>query len=490
MLPDAPLVVRAHDGKRHLVAAADQAALALGLRPGMKLAQAQAQLPGLVVQDADPEGDRQALGRMAAWCLRYAPLTAPNTPDGIWLDSTGCAHLHGGEAAMLDSLLTRLRGAGFTARAAIASTPGAAHALARFGNQAACIPGDADRDVAALAPLPVAALRLPASIVETLGRMGLDRIGQLLAAPRAPLARRFGAALLTRLDQATGRVPEPVEPVFPPGVIQSRLAFAEPLITMEAFATVLSRLTPRLCAALERAGQGARRLDLALERVDGTMQVLSVGAARPSRDAGHLGRMMRERLEQLDARPGEEVGVEAMRLVAAQTESLAWTQRDAALAEGDAAPDMSALVDRLSNRLGPGKVFRVEPVESDLPERCVRQVSALQASVLRGSDAGWPGELPRPVRLISPPQPVDALSMLPDQPPAAFTWRRVRRRVQRSDGPERVYGEWWRRDAEMGAVRDYWRVEDEAGRRYWLFRRGDGADPATGDLRWFIHGLF
>jgi protein ImuB len=131
-------------------------------------------------------------------------------------------------------------------------------------------------------------------------------------------------------------------------------------------------------------------------------------------------------------------------------------------------------------------VFRVLPVESDVPERSARRAPPLAAL----GQAAWPTGLPRPVRLLAPPQPVEALSVLPDHPPAAFTWRGVRRRVRRADGPERIAGEWWRRDGERLAVRDYWAVEDEAGRRYWLFRRGDGGDPATGDLGWFLHGLF
>lgn len=479
----------AHDGRRRSILAADAAAVALGLRPGLPLAQAQARVPGLTIAEADPEGDAAALGRLAAWCLRWAPLTAPDPPDGLWLDATGCAHLHasqgaltreGGEAAMLADLLDGLARQGLAARAAAAGTPGAAHAVARFAtwDEPVTVPPGVEAE--AVGPLPVAALRLPAETVDGLRRLGFERVEQLLAAPRAPLARRFGTLLLRRLDQAVGRVAEAIEPRFPPELIQQHLAFAEPLLTAEAFGAAIAQLVPAACTALEQAGQGARRLDLLFERVDGWVPAVRIGTSRPTRDARHLARMLDEQVEKVD--PG--MGVEAMRLVVALAEPLAWAQAGA-LAEAPPA-DVSALVDRLGNRLGAGRVFRMEPVESDVPERAARPVAPVGEAVR----VSWPVTLPRPVRLFRPPQPVQAIAALPDHPPAAFTWRRVRRRVRRADGPERIHGEWWRRDGEARAVRDYWAVEDEEGRRYWLFRRGDGADPATGDLGWFLHGLF
>ena len=484
----------AHDGRRRIVATADAAAQALGLRPGLALTQAQARVPGLAVAEADPAADRAALERLAAWCLRYTPLTAPDPPDGLWLDITGCAHLHAeqgapardGEAALLGTIVDRLQRSGVTARAAVADTPGAAWAVARHAGQAATaiLPG-AHAD--ALAPLSVSALRIPAEAADGLRRLGLDLVGQLAAVPRAPLARRFGPEPLLRLDQALGRVFEPIAPQFPPEVIQHRLAFPEPLLTVEAFTPAIARLALAVCAELELAGQGARQLALLFERVDGQVQAIRIGTARPSRDARHLGRMLDERLEEVD--PG--LGVEAMRLVVLLAETLAWTQAAVPLAP-DAAPpvDTSALVDRLANRLGAGRVFRVAPVESDVPERAVRAMPAMAGAGPPAEGASWPVSLPRPVRLFRPPQPVRAIAALPDQPPAAFVWRGVRRRVRRADGPERIHGEWWLRDGEARAVRDYWAVEDEEGRRYWLYRRGDGADPTTGDLGWFLHGLF
>jgi len=467
---EVPLVTARQEGGRRLIAGADAAAIRLGLHPGTKLAHAQAMVPGLAVIPGDPAGDAAALVRLAAWCLRYAPLTAADPPDGVWIDVSGAAHLHGGEARLLARLLERLRLDGICGRAAIADTPGAAWALARHGGEV-------------LTDLPVAGLRLSAADQAGLRRLGFERIGQLEAAARGPLARRFGPRLLERLDQMFGRRFEPIEPIQPPAALSRRAAFVEPLSTAEAFSTVIARLTAESCVDHEQAGQGARRHDLRFERVDGSVQIIGIGTARPARQAAHLARLLDERLEQVD--PG--AGVEAMRLLVPLAERLAPRQDRVDLAgEGEGDPDLAGLIDRLGNRLGAGRVYRLAPVESDVPERSVRAIPALAPPC----DVSWPEALPRPTRLFRPPQRVEAMALLPDNPPVAFTWRRVRHRIRHADGPERIHGEWERRDPEFWAVRDYFRVEDEEGRRFWLYRSGDGSDPSTGNLQWFLHGIF
>lgn len=464
-----------------VIAAACPAARALGLRSGMPLAHAQAMVPGLAVLDARPDEDAQALQRLAAWCLRLSPLTAADPADGLWIDATGCAHLHGGEAYLLDNLVGHLARHGLTGRLAIADTAGAAHALARFGDAAiTLVPAGATAH--ALAALPVAALRIGAATADALRRLGLERVGQLDAAPRGPLARRFGPGLLLRLDQALGCVPEPMRPVVPPETIVVHRGFVEPIRTAESFATVITVLVAEACARLERRGEGARRLDLVFERVDATRQVVRVGTARPVRDALRLGRLLDARIEEVDPGPG----VEAMRLALSLVEPLHHGQQASDLvADASGEPDLSELVDRLSNRLGPARVYRLHPVQSDVPERSQRPV-AFDAP----ATAAWVSPWPRPVRLLARPEPVAAVGLLPDRAPRAFTWRRVRHLVRHADGPERIAGEWWRRDAEAAAVRDYWIVENHEGRRFWLFRQGDGVDPATGGLSWFLHGFF
>ncbi len=271
-------------------------------------------------------------------------------------------------------------------------------------------------------------------------------------------------------------------------MIQARLGFVEPLLTAEAFATVIAHLTAQVCAEMERSGRGARQMDLLFERVDGSVQAIRVGSGRPARDARHWGRMLDERSGAGRSRRGRrgDAADRHRHRHAGLYPDLCSSGRCRVVAAAIASPDITPLVDRLINRLGEAQVYRIMPTESDVPERSVRQVPAFSVAVW----SAWPADLPRPMRLLHPPQPVDAMALLPDHPPIAFIWRRVRHRIRRADGPERIAGEWWKRDGEMRAVRDYFRVEDEDGRRFWLFRRGNGNDLETGDMRWFLHGFF
>ncbi|MDT7953133.1 MAG: DNA polymerase Y family protein [Acetobacteraceae bacterium] len=472
---DVPLITAWQDGNRRVIEAVDPAAAAAGLRPAMAVAHAMAVVPNLHVLEADPADDEAALERLARWCQRVTPLAAPDTPDGIWLDMTGCAHFWGGEQALLDDLVARLAQDGITARAAIADTPGAAHALARHGGAPThIVPPGAQADT--IAPLPVAALRLPDDMVATLRRLGFEQVEALARVPRALITRRFGPLPGRRLDQAQGRVPEPLQPLAHETPLQHRIAFLEPLLTADALGAATACLLDPVCAAMERAHLGARRVDLLFERVDGAVLATRIGTARANRDPRHLARLLDEHLETVD--PG--LGIDAMRLVVPLAETLRWQQDDT----GNST-DVSALVDRLANRLGADRVYRVAPVESDVPERAVRRIPALA----RAGAATWFGG-DAPTRLFHPPRPIDALAGLPDHAPAAFTWRRRRHHIRRADGPERIYGEWWRRDAEFSAVRDYFRVEDEDGSRFLLFRQGDGVDLRTGGLSWYLQGIF
>ncbi len=472
-----------------VVAATCAAAHRVGLHAGMRLAQAQAMVPDLELVPATPQADADALAELAGWCRRYTPLARAEPPDGIWLDLTGCAHLFGGEAALLAELAARLRRSGLSMRVAIAATPGAAHAMARHGpDAAASVPDHAT--ASALAVLPVEALRLEPQQAALLRRFGLRCIGELDAVARGPLARRLGTGVIRRLDQALGRAPEPISPGQPDIVLQERLGFAEPLQTAESLAAANALLAGALCRRLEALCLGARRLELVHVRLDGSSGTQTVALARPSHAQDHIARLLDERLERVD--PGE--GVETMWLLAALAEPVSPLQSGLAAIDPDrdGLRDLAPLIDRLHNRLGSGRIWRAVPVESDVPERSVRRRPPLDAPA-RGAiprPASWPEHLPRPVRLFDPPQPVQALAELPDQPPVSFTWRGCRHRVRHADGPERIAGEWWQRSGEMLALRDYFRVEDEDGRRFWLFRRGDGTDLATGDLGWFLHGLF
>jgi protein ImuB len=478
---DTPLILIGHEGRRRVVLAADQAAHREALRPGMVASKAQALLAGLTIMDAEPEADRTALEKLATWMQRhYSPLVATDLPDGMMLDITGVAHLFGGEKEMLDEIVRRLADVGIGAKIAAAPSYGAAHAMARCVANPAFIL-EASKVESALSLLPVSALRLSAEIVAALSKLGFDRIGELSATPRAPLALRFGSSIGQRLDQAYGRTSEPFDPIIPPEVPHVRRNFAEPIGAPETLARYTGHLVEQLSGLLEVRGLGARKLDLLFFRVDNRIEAIRVGTAQPVRDTKRLTKLLCDKIENID--PG--FGVETMTLTAPITEPLAYRTATTSLGEPDN-KDVSGLIDTLANRIGETQLYRLTPVESDIPERAVRRVTPLAPA----TGASWPPLWPRPSRLLDPPEHIETVALLPDHPPVAFTWRGRRRRVAQADGPERVFGEWWKADDEKTAVRDYFQVEDETGERFWLFRAGDGEDRTTGSHNWYLHGIF
>ncbi len=502
----------------------------------MAATQARALVPNLDIRPADPDGDRAALRDLALRAARrWCPLVAISGEDGLFLDITGAAHLFGGEARMARGIVRLLARAGFTARLAIADTPGAAWALARFalpapprhpresGGPASSAAveekrgprfrGDDERrngdaillspsgtHFDAIAPLPTAALRLEERAIDLLKRLGVDTVGQLAALPRAPLARRFGGSLIARLDQASGRLPEPLTPIVPPEAIVVTQRFAEPIATADAIEHWLRDLMPRLVTALAQAGLGARAIELVADRIDGVPQRLRIGLARPTRDTAHLLRLTLRRIEEIA--PG--YGIDALALHVRRADPLGAEPFTETLEAR--APDLAPLIDTLANRIGSDQLWRTAPHESDVPERSVLAVAPLDpppraAAKLKPDDVRqldrspdvhpWHPRWPRPVRLLRRPELLDnVLAELPDQPPRRFTWRGTTHRVVRADGPERITGEWWKRATERHSIRDYFRVEDEVGERFWLFRRGDGERSESGDLAWFMHGSF
>jgi protein ImuB len=515
-------------GGRQLLAAVNPAAAAKGIAAGMPLADALSFLPGLLTRPAELAEDAAALRRLAEWCGRYSPWTAPDGADGIKIEATGSAHLWGGEPGLVADLSQRLARQGIAHRLAIADTLGAAWAMARFaageaeegacklpvktgktGGIATSLVVASGETRAALAPLPIAALRLDPAIVEGLHRVGLRRIGEALAMPRDALARRFGDAVARRLDQALDDLPEPLSPLGEVPTRRVRLSLPEPIADPADLARAAERLTADLVARLAREGMGARRLDLGFHRVDGRVERIRIGTARPSRDPAHLAKLLTGKLDTID--PG--LGIEDVILAAFAVEKLAVEQIEmtgsAATTEGDIGP----LFDRIGAKLGLDALARLKPCASHIPERTSVAVpvetgcrpppkpspvstgegSAHRARVGAGT-ISEPPKPPRPVRLFAPPEPVEAFWVLPDDPPFRFTWRRRTHRIAQADGPERVAEEWWRPDGQLidgagspDAIRDYYRVEDASGRRFWLFRAGLPGDPPP---RWFVHGVF
>lgn len=500
---DLPLatVTTAQGGMR--IVAASAAAAENGVVPGLTLAEARALVPDLAAVAADPRADRMALEALADWCGCYTPWTAvddntggagrPGGEAGLWLNTSGCAHLFGGEPAMLDEIVGRLRRFGFAARGAVADTPGAAWALARFASASTVVvPCGTGED--ALTSLPVAGLRLAPATVEALGQVGLHRIGDLLPLPRQALAARFGELLSRRLDQALGRIDEPLSPRCPVPATTARLAFAEPVKQAADIARATRRLLEALCDRLAASHQGARRLDLAFYRIDGTVVRAAIGTGRPTRDPRHLARLFGDKLDAVDVG----FGIEAVRLAAAVVEALGAVQMTLTETRESRSESLAQLVDRLSNRLHPGRVVRLVPQASHLPERACRALPALSVTVAGAAAAGGAEDdersrRPRPLDLLPSPEPIEAIAPVPDGPPVMFRRGRAQHRVIAAEGPERIGPEWWLVDGghdpdRLSRIRDYYRIEDAEGRRFWVYREGlyrPGVPP-----RWYLHGLF
>lgn len=474
-----------------VIHAVNRAARLAGVTVGARMADMRALCPALKTDFADPQGDRAALARLALWARRWCPWTVADerAPEGggghgLVLDTTGADHLWGGEAEMLAEMEAALSALGHSARLALAPTWGAAWALARFGPvRAIC---------AATAPLPVAALRLDGETVLLLNRLGLRTIGHLAGLPRLSLARRFLQAApaqnpLIRLDQLSGHLPEPVSPPEAPPVFRADARLAEPILDPTHH---LPELCAALCGQLAAAHQGARRLRLTVYRTDGEVSRIEAACAAPSRDAAHLAFLFRDRLEKIN--PG--FGFDLISLEAPVTEALGTRQAD--LAGGtDATLELSHLADRLTARFGRAALVHLQPAASHVPERAELRAAPLQAATGLGGmsapagRAGPHGKADRPQRLLDPAEEVRVLYAVPEGPPAQFLWRRLTHRVTRYQGPERIAPEWWQ-DKPGTRLRDYFKVEDEAGRRFWLYREGVQGDGRGGPPRWFLHGIF
>jgi protein ImuB len=478
------LVVDVAGGPR--IAALNEAAEAEGLARHDLLADARAKAAMLQVHRADPAADDAALKRLALWATRYTPTVSPwgedNGADGFFLDVTGAAHLFGGEEKLLADLAERLARFGLPARLAIAETAGAAWALSQFHPAGGVILA-AGQEAQALAPLPIAALRLAPDTRTTLRRLGFKQVGALLDKPRAPFAARFSAELLRRLDQALGRTCEPLVPIVAPPVYHSLRYLLEPIVSQEAVVAVATRLMKDLVHVLDRDGAGARTLRLALYRVDGEVATLEIGLTLPTRSVAHVARLIDLKLERIAEAVEFGFGFEALSLAVTVAERMEPQQTETAAVADAASPERcAALIDNLRQRLGPRSVRQLKPVASHLPERA----EAVCAAV----DDDWPAPdpgRPRPLLLLPQAEPVaDVLSVAPDGPPHRFRWRGEMHDVAKAQGPERIAGEWWR---SQQPTRDYYLVEDEAGRRFWLYRGGLYDRPET-TPRWFVHGLF
>lgn len=472
----------------HLVAV-NRAASALGLMPGLGLADARAMYPDLATADEDPAADRALLEAIADDMERWTPLVALDPPDGLLLDISGCAHLFGGELAMASAIRRRLRAAGPQARLALAATVGCAHALARHGKELVAARG---REEGLLRPLPVAALRLERDQVIRLVEAGLETVADLLDRPRAPLAARHGASLMMRLDQALGHVDEPISPRLPVPEHMTERRLAEPISLETHVLEAIGQLGDSLGQGLEAAGRGATRIEASLFRVDGVLRRIRVGSSRPLRRGTEMRRLFADRLIAASDEWEAGFGFDLIRLAAIETAPLRPRQPGldgTAAVAADIA--FAGLIDHLAARLGPGRIRRLGGRDTHVPEG---------AMVLPPFGPPAPPALPppdhdsavpaRPYRLLDRPEPIEAIAEVPDGPPRRFRWRGAWHLVIRAEGPERIAPEWWRAvGGDMPPTRDYFRVETEAGLRLWLFRAGlYGRETDRPD--WHLHGVF
>jgi len=469
-------VVGEERGRLH-IAAVNGLARAAGIQAGIRLADARALLPGIQIFLSDFEACGLLKRQLVEWCGRYSPLAAHDGADGIVLDITGGAHLFGGEAGLLEEIQTKLREMRFRVRGAIADTPAAAWALARFSRQVIV---SREELPAALDPLPVRALRIPGEIAIELGRVGLTAIGLMRQVSRDSLAARYGPNVLLRLDQALGLAADSIVPHPPPAPYYAERSLAEPIGTTAAVEHVLAELLAALCTRLDKEHRGARRFDLACHRVDGSAAYLQVRTSKPGRSITHLLRLFSDKMDTLDAGFGIEViTLRAIDVDAVPPVQMALPQCGES-AEGNASLD--ELLDRIGLRLGFERVCRFRVRQSLLPEFSIEFAPAAGAPA---PNAGWPSHRVRPVRLLDPPVPIEVSEIIPGKWPVRIRAGRQLYRIVRAEGPERLTPEWWREKSPAWAVRDYYRVEDESGARLWIFHETPRAGNAE---RWYLHG--
>lgn len=466
------------------IVAIDPAARALGLATGLTLADARAREPELIVIDHDPVADHHWLERIADGCDRFTPMTTIEGDDGLTLDITGCVEGARGEDVLVDAVDAWLARVGMQTRHAIASTPEAAQALARFQSMPA-----ADEKAAVLR-LPIAALRLGNEETElALRRAGLKTIGDLASRPTAPLAARFGAVTTDMLARLLGKSDSRIVPRRAPPALLFERRFAEPIARTEHALNVIGELAAEAAEALLERHMGGRRYAVRLYRSDGLVQPLAIESSLPMRDPVLVMRLFSERIEALADPLDPGFGYDLIRLAVPELEPLAPTQlqlEGGTVTEGE----LVALIDRLSTRVGRGRFRRLRPRDTHIPEQAVLALPAIDApepAVWQSPEAGEPPL--RPIHLFDPPQPIDVMAEVPDGPPHRFRWRRTLHEVTRFEGPERIAAEWWKNDDNKGLTRDYYRIEDARGRRFWVFRHGlygsERVDPG-----WYMHGLF
>lgn len=474
-LKTVPFVLRANDHGRMVVTAVNRVAEQKGISKGMALADARAFVHDLEVLDDKPDLPQKLLQRLAEWCIRFTPVVSIDLPDGLVLDVTGCSHLWGGELSYLNHIVERLTARGYTIRGAMADTIGVAWGVARFGKGSMIIESKDHFD--ALINLPPEALRLELDNVQRLHKLGLHHVRQFIHMPRTALRRRFGPLFVRQLDKATGHQLEMLEGVVPPEPYQERLPCMEPIVTLTGIEIALQQLLESLCTRLRQEQKGLRIGVFKGYRVDGKIENVHIATSRPSHHVPHLYKLFQLRLSAIEPA----LGIELFILEAMNVEDHL-PQQEKMWEDSGGLDDerLSELIDRIAGKVGISQVRRFLPDEHYWPERSFK----LAVSLEEEPATGWRDDKPRPMHVLPVPQRIEVSAPIPDYPPMLFRYKGQVHNIVKSDGPERIEQEWW---LERGEHRDYYRVEDEHGHRYWIFRLGHYHDQI---YQWFIHGFF
>lgn len=475
MLHSIPFVLASPDHGRMVVTAANTVAQSQGIHVGMVVADARVIIPSLEILDDRPELSNKILKALAEWCIRYTPFVAIDPPDGLILDATGCAHLWGDEKLYLEAIVTRLKALGYHVRAGMADTIGAAWGIAHYEKRNLIV--ESNHQSIALLSLPPESLRLDHETVERLHMLGLTKVGNIVTMQRSALRRRFGHDILERLDQALGNIEEIVQPVQPVEPYQERLPSLEPIITAAGIEIALEKLLETLCTRLQQEQKGLRIAIFKCYRIDGKIEKIEIGTNRPSYNKCHLFKLFQLKIETIE--PGQ--GIEIFILEAQKVEPVSPLQEKLwQTTDGLENIHLLELLDRFSGKFGTNSIHRFLPNEHYWPERSVKQALSIDEKLT----TEWKIDRPRPIQLLAIPQHIEVTAPVPDYPPMNFRYRGKLHKIIKADGPERIEQEWW---LQQGQHRDYYYVEDEEGKRYWLFRSGHYSDKS---YQWFIHGFF
>lgn len=475
-LKDIPFVLSSAQHGRMVVTAANALAQTQGISIGMSVADARAILPSIQVIDDQPALSEKLLTGIAGWCIRFTPSVSTDPPDGILLEVTGCAHLWGGEAPYLKEIQQRIQAFGYDIRAGMADTIGAAWAVTRFAQGSLLIEPGGQK--AAVLNLPAASLRLEGDVVERLQKLGLRQVHSFINMPRMALRRRFGSQLLQRFQQATGEEEEDVQPLHPLIPHQERLPCMEPIMHAAGIEIAIQRLLDALCSRLQKEQKGLRVATLNCYRLDGKLETVRISTNRPSCNATHLFKLFQLKIDSIEPA----LGIELFTMDASKVEDLKtlqeklWEQQ-----EGVDEVALAELLDRIAGKMGDHLIHRYLPDEHYWPERSFK----LAESIHQKPATPWKLDRPRPLQLLKRPEPIEVTAPIPDYPPMLFRYKNKLHKIRKADGPERIEQEWW---LQQGQHRDYYHVEDEEGRRYWLFRLGHYDVAKT--YQWFMHGFF